>query len=79
MPIFYLHICNDRGFIEDLEGVELRDFEAAHRAAVEGLRDMLAADVRKGVLKMSCSIRIEDQSHKLLSTVPFDQAVRISS
>ena len=77
IPRFYLHVCDSSGFVEDGEGQELPDAPAARRAAVEGLRDMLAGDLRNGHLNTACFVEIENEHRQLIDTVSFAEAVRI--
>ena len=78
MPTFYLHLCNGTGFTEDQEGSEHADFEAAHAAALNGLREVMAFEMKRGELNMGSFIEIEDANHKLLKIVSFEEAVAIS-
>ncbi len=75
MPRYYLHVCDGKGFTEDEEGAELPDLDAARLMAVDGLRDILAGEVRAGVLRRASFIEIEDEDHRLISTVSFREAV----
>jgi hypothetical protein len=77
VPRFYLHLANGEEFTEDEEGAVFATFEAAHAKAVEGLRDVLAGDLRRGELNRACFIEIEDEDHNLLVTVFFDEAVTL--
>ncbi len=79
MPRFHLHICNGDGFTEDEEGTELEDLNAARSAAVEGLRGIMADELKSGHLNMASFIEIEDENGRLLMTVPFADAVNIST
>ena len=76
MPRFYLHICNGSGFVEDDEGQELADLDAARNVAVDGLRDILAGELRSGDLNTASFIEIEDEDHQWVATVSFEDAVR---
>lgn len=78
MPIFYLHVCNGGGFVEDTEGQELRDGEAARAVAIEGLRDILAGELRNGDLNTASFIEIEDEHGRKVRTVSFAEAVRVT-
>ena len=78
VPIFYLHIWNGGGFVEDTEGQELPDAEAARKMAVEGLRDILAGELRNGDLNTASFIEIEDEQRRLVRTVSFEEAVRVT-
>ena len=79
MPRFYLHICNGTGFTEDEEGTDLADVEAARRKAIDGLRDIMATEMRRGEINMGSFIEIEDEQHQLVATIPFLEAVRVTA
>jgi hypothetical protein len=79
MARFYLNLCNGTGFVEDEEGVELPDLEAARAKAVEGLRDIVAGEIRQGELNMGAFISIEDEARRAVGQVSFSEAVRVSS
>ncbi len=77
MPRFYFNLCSGPEFVEDEEGVELADHAAAHARAVESLRGVMAGDLLMGDLNTAAFIEIEDEDHKLLETVFFDEAVKL--
>lgn len=79
VPRYFLHICNGTGFVEDDEGLELPDREAARHAAMEGLRDITASELRAGQLNMASFIEIEDESGRHVMTIHFVEAVSIST
>lgn len=79
MPRFYLHLSLGDAVIEDEEGCELPDPAHARRRAIEGLRDVVAGELRRGNIDLSSFIEIEDQNHALLMTVPLSEAVRITT
>jgi hypothetical protein len=64
-------------FAEDLEGQEFHDVEAARRAAIIGLRDTMATELKNGQINMAAFIEIEDENHQLVMTVPFLEAVEV--
>ena len=66
MPRFYFNLCNGAEFAEDLEGVELADYAAARRTAVESLRGVMSGDVLMGDLNTASFIEIEDEQHELI-------------
>ena len=45
VPRFYFNLCNGAEFAEDPEGVELANYAAARRKAVESLRGVMAGDL----------------------------------
>ena len=79
MPRFYLHVCNGSGFVEDEEGLELPGPEAARDAAIKGLRDIMAGEMQKGEIHAGSYIEVEDEDRRLLTTVFFREAVRVTS
>ncbi len=77
MPRFYFNLCNGPEFTEDGEGGEFPDFAAAHQYAVVSLRDVTAGDLRMGDLNTAAFIEIEDEQHKLVKTVLFEDVVTL--
>ncbi len=78
MPHFYLHLCNGQGLVEDEEGRDYPDLEAARAEAVDGLRSIMAGEVRGGALNIAAFIEIEDEKRQHVATVHFAEAVIIS-
>lgn len=77
MPVYYLHICNGAGFVEDEEGQALADDEAARAEAIAAARDIMAAELRNGELDLGSFIEVENSERKLLFTITFADAVTI--
>lgn len=77
MPLFYLHLCNGRGFVEDEDGSEFSNLSAARNGAIHGLRDALAADVRDGEINIAAFIEIEDAQHGHLCTIHCNEAIKV--
>ena len=75
MPIFYLHICNGTGFVEDEDGQELLDEGAARDAAIAGARDIMAGEIQRGELDLGSFIEVEDEDHRWLFTITFADAL----
>lgn len=78
MPRFFMHICNGTGFIEDVEGVDLPDALAARQRALAAARDVMVGDIRDGTLDLSSFIEVEDEAHKLVFTLTFADAVKVT-
>ena len=79
MPIFYFHVCNGNGFVEDEEGTELADFAAARKQAISGLRDIMSSEMKEGEINLGSFVEIEDENHELVGTVPFIEAVHVTT
>ncbi|HYD39066.1 MAG TPA: hypothetical protein VEA60_15725 [Allosphingosinicella sp.] len=78
MPRFYFHVCNGAGFVQDEEGRDLPDLEAARAEAIRGARSIMASDVQRGTLDLSSFIEIEDAEKRLVLTVGFEDAVDLT-
>jgi hypothetical protein len=76
---FYFHVCNGSGFTEDGEGRELPDLEAARAVALAGARDIMAAEMLRGEIDLGSFIEVEDEEHRLLFILTFDEAVSIKA
>ncbi len=79
MPRYYLHICNGNGFTEDQEGQDLPSVESAREKAIAGLRDIMADELKGGVMNMASFIEIEDESRQLVETISFHDAVYLET
>lgn len=77
MARYYFHFRNGRDYVEDMEGLDLLDAEAAHEQGVEALREMLASDVRQGLLDKRCSIEIDDENHRKLESIACGNVLQI--
>lgn len=77
MPMFFLHIRNGSGLIEDEEGSELPDPEAARLKAVRGARSIISAEALDGEIDLSGSIEVADQAGRVVLTVSYAEAVRV--
>jgi hypothetical protein len=78
MARFFMHICDGGGFFEDHEGSEHADQAAAHRAAIHGLRDVLAGELRNGQLNLASFVKVEDEGHAHLFTITTKDAVAVT-
>ncbi len=78
MPTFHLHLRND-GRIEDGEGGDHADLDAARREAVAADREIMSERMRAGEVLDGSAIEICDASGTLLETVRFRDAFRLAS
>lgn len=75
MPLYYFHV---RGGPEDIvaeEGLDYPDEAAARRAALAGVRGMIAADAVEGILDLSNRLDVTDSAGRLLFSIPFSSAL----
>jgi hypothetical protein len=78
MPRFYFHIVDGSTTIEDPDGSELSDLDAAISEALQSARHLLADKVRAGEVVDGQKFEIRDGGGTLLATVPFRDAIRLS-
>ena len=78
MPRFFLSL-RDGEFLPDLEGQEFADIEAARTAALSGAREMMAEDIKQGILRLNESVEITDDEGVLRAKLMFRDAVSIDS
>ncbi len=74
---YHLHIRNGETLIEDLEGAEFPDQEAARREAVSSIRDLLAEMLRRGDPLDGQSLEIWDETGSLLERIAFRSQFRL--
>jgi hypothetical protein len=77
VPIYYFHI-HDHHLTIDEEGVDRADDVSALAYAIRAARSLAAADVSEGHLTLSDRIEIDDENHRRVATIRFDQAVAIT-
>ena len=77
VPRFYFHGCNGNGFVEDEEGRILASTEAARSEALTGARDIMAGEMMRGEIDLGSFIEVEDETHQLLFTLTFEEAVKV--
>lgn len=75
MPRYYFHLRNGAGFVEDEEGRDLPDPEAARSEALKGVRSILCEDVLGGVVDLRGSLEVVDQDGVRILLLPFAEAV----
>jgi hypothetical protein len=77
MPRYFLHLHGAGGIVPDEEGALFPNEEAAHRSAVKAIRELMAADVSRGVLDLGGRIVIEDEAGEPVRTVCCRDAVKV--
>lgn len=77
MPRYYFHIRDGIGDARDEEGLEVADADAARAKAVEGIRSILAEDVKEGLLDLRGGVDIADEAGAVVLSVAFADAVEL--
>jgi hypothetical protein len=76
MQRFYFNILSEAGVLEDLEGTELPDLEAARLEAIEDARQLMSDAVRIGYDIASRSVEVRNEAGAMVLLVPFSEALR---
>ncbi len=77
MSRFFPHIRNSIGLAVDEEGQEFPDLAAAEAEALNGIRSVLAEELRGGVLDLRGQVEISDETGKLVRVVRFREALEL--
>jgi hypothetical protein len=76
MSRFYCHIRQGDTLIQDIDGLELPNLDAARTEALDGIRDILAAGIRRGEDgALDDVLLITDEAGRELMTIPFIEAL----
>lgn len=76
MPRYFFCLYNDM-IVDDLEGTEFPDDQAARDYAIRNIRDLMCESVGEGRLNLSHRIDVGDEAGTKLFTVKFGEAVRV--
>lgn len=77
MTRFFFHLEDRSGRMADEEGVELPDFDSAHRHALQAARLIICDEVVRGHVDLRQSILVEDQSGHRLADISFRDVLAI--
>ncbi|MEE7456101.1 hypothetical protein MPAR168_18550 [Methylorubrum populi] len=78
MARFFLHLRDGTELIEDPDGSELPDLNAARAEARDAARDIMAGMVRAGELLDGQQIEIRDAAGALLDVVRLKDVLRLT-
>ncbi len=78
MPRFYFHIRDGDTLIEDHDGSDLPDLEAARSEALAGARSILAEKVKAGEVINGRRFEIVDENGELRAVLPIKAAIRLA-
>ena len=79
MARFFLHLRNSNGHLEDEEGQELADIDAARQAAIASVRSIVSEEAETGFIDLRAPIPVFDENGALLLELPFSEAVEVTS
>ncbi|MGO4118754.1 DUF6894 family protein [Rhizobium ruizarguesonis] len=76
MPRFYFNILSEAGSLDDWEGTELANLDAARIEAVRDARALMSNAVLLGYDIASRSIEIRNETGDILLVLPFSETVK---
>jgi hypothetical protein len=74
---YFMHLRNSTDELLDPEGVDLKDLEAVRQNVMAAARDILASDLRNGVVDLRFRIDAENDLGAVVYTLPFTHAFSI--
>jgi hypothetical protein len=74
LPRYYLHVRDGVDQMLDPDGSDFPDLDAAISSALAGARELLAADMKSGVLDLRYRMDIENGDGEILHTLSFADA-----
>jgi hypothetical protein len=77
MARYHFHVRTLGELVQDEEGVEFADLDAAIVEAVRGARCLMKGEIETGSLRFDQSIEIWDSSGQQVTVVPFSEALNI--
>jgi hypothetical protein len=78
MPVYHFDQMKGNVLIEDYEGQDLPDIEAAKIEAIESSRELLAVAVRQGIYATNRAYIIRTADGEILATLPFRDTIEES-
>lgn len=77
MPRYFMHLRDGTDELLDSEGVELDGLEAVRQNVMTAARDVLAGDLRNGVVDLRYRIDAENEGGVIVYTLAFKHAFSI--
>jgi hypothetical protein len=77
MNRYFMHLRDGVDETLDPEGLEYDDIESLRTAVLFAARDLLAGDIRNGIVDLRFRIDAEDESGAIVYTLPFRHALSI--
>ena len=77
MPRYFFNVHNSIGLVEDEEGRDFADLDAARAAALKGAREIIAEDVADGVADLRGRLDVIDAAGVVVLVIKFIEAVEL--
>lgn len=77
MTRYFLHLRDGTDELLDPDGLELSTLEALRKVVLANARDVMAGDVRNGIVDFRFRIDAEDEAGTIIYSLPFQHAVSV--
>ena len=77
MARYFMHLRDSTDELLDPEGIELVDLEAVRQSVMRAARDILAGDLRNGVVDLRYRIDAENEGGAIVYSLAFKHAFSI--
>ena len=77
MARYFMHLRDSIDELLDPDGREFADMDALKKAVLLSVRDLIAGDIRDGVVDFRYRIDAEDEAGKIVYSLPFKHAFSI--
>jgi hypothetical protein len=77
MTRYFLHLRDSTDEVLDPDGSEFEHMEAVRNAVMVNARDLIAGDVRNGLVDFRYRIDAENEAGQVVYSLPFKHAVNI--
>ena len=74
---YFMHLRDSIDECLDPEGKEFDDMESLRKAVIFTVRDLMAGDIREGIIDFRFRIDAEDESGEIVYSLPFKHALSI--
>jgi hypothetical protein len=74
---YFMHLRDGSDEMLDAEGKDFPSLDELRTAVLFSARDLMAADIRNGVLDLRFRIDAEDEQGAIVYALPFESAVNI--
>jgi hypothetical protein len=74
---YFMHLRDGLDEMLDPEGLEFADIESLRTAVLFAARDLIAGDIRDGIVDLRSRIDAEDESGTIVYTLHFRHALNI--
>ena len=77
MALYFMHLRDGSDELLDPDGIEFADMDAVKKAVLVTIRDLMAGDVRDGILDLRYWIDVETDTGQIVYSLPFKHAVNV--